>query len=315
MSICPLCHSSECSIEYDSTGLFVRCNTYTPCHIGASILYLTDENLKEKLYNKIVEILLRKPYADEHKRYHKFCYKKTVLDDSGCPIWLDLDGFTNDYPKDEIERAENSLLNLSLKFSQPGQCFGVEIKLMRLLYFDNSDTITTMDIYNFLNFMLDLRYLTNLGTKYSISAEGWRCIRELRKKRELSKQGFIAMRFSNETKDISQVFCQSIQESGYAPMRIDEKEHNNQIVPEILYEISKSKFLVIDLTYPNYGAYYEAGYALGLGKEVIACCRKAEFDDPEKKPHFDLYQKNMVVWKDLDDLKDRLTRRIEATVQ
>lgn len=123
------------------------------------------------------------------------------------------------------------------------------------------------------------------------------------------------MSFSDETRDISQIFSESIKESGYTPMRIDQKEHNNQIVPEILHEISKSKFLVIDLTYPNYGAYYEAGYALGLGKEVIACCRKKEFDDPKKKPHFDLYQKNMVVWTDLDDLKQRLIRRIEATIK
>ena len=73
----------------------------------------------------------------------------------------------------------------------------------------------------------------------------------------------------------------------------------------------------MDVTYPNYGAYYEAGYAQALGKQVIICCRKAEFDDKENKdrPHFDIAQKAMVVWEDENDLVRRLKKRIEATVK
>ncbi len=98
---------------------------------------------------------------------------------------------------------------------------------------------------------------------------------------------------------------------------IDEKEHNNQIVPEILYEISRSKFVVVDITVPNYGAYYEAGYAQALGKEVIVCCKDSSFrsKSKKKKPHFDIDQKSMIVWKDEEELIDRLKRRIEATVK
>lgn len=65
----------------------------------------------------------------------------------------------------------------------------------------------------------------------------------------------------------------------------------------------------MDITYPNYEAYYEAGYAEALGKEVIICCRDVNF-----KPHFDIAQKSAIVWKDEDDLEERLYRRIEATV-
>ena len=101
--------------------------------------------------------------------------------------------------------------------------------------------------------------------------------------------------------------------SGYIPRMIDEKEHNNQIVPEILFEISRSKFVVVDVTYPNYGAYYEAGYAEALGKEVIICCREDVFNS-NQKPHFDIAQKSSIVWKDEEDLENRLFRRIEATV-
>ena len=95
---------------------------------------------------------------------------------------------------------------------------------------------------------------------------------------------------------------------------IGEKEHNHQIVPEMFYEIERSKFMVVDVTLQNFGAYYEAGYAQALGKEVIVCCSKEVFDDPKRKPHFDIAQKPIIIWTDLDDLKERLIRRIQATV-
>ena len=56
---------------------------------------------------------------------------------------------------------------------------------------------------------------------------------------------------------------------------------------------------------------------MGRGKQVIVCCRKKEFESKEKnqRPHFDIQQKSVVVWKDEDDLKERLKRRIDATIR
>lgn len=45
-------------------------------------------------------------------------------------------------------------------------------------------------------------------------------------------------------------------------LAFSDKEHNNQIVPEIFYEIDHSQFLVVDIIYPNNDAYFEAGYAV-----------------------------------------------------
>ncbi len=125
------------------------------------------------------------------------------------------------------------------------------------------------------------------------------------------------MSFRNETATIRNSFKIAIEACGYAVKIIDEKEHNNQIVPEIFYEIERSKFIVVDVTYPNYGAYYEAGFAQALGKEVIVCCKKEAFENTSGKferPHFDIAQKSMVLWEDEADLVSRLKRRIEATV-
>lgn len=55
------------------------------------------------------------------------------------------------------------------------------------------------------------------------------------------------------------------------------------------------RFLVMDATVANLGAYYEAGYALGKGKEVIICCDNGEFKKDDKRPHFDIVQKSMII--------------------
>ena len=46
--------------------------------------------------------------------------------------------------------------------------------------------------------------------------------------------------------------------------------------------------MVVDLTHQNNGAYFEEGYAMGLGKPVIQLCQK------DTKLHFDIAQKNTI---------------------
>lgn len=55
--------------------------------------------------------------------------------------------------------------------------------------------------------------------------------------------------------------------------------------------------------------------SLGKGKEVIISCSKEAFDNPDQRPHFDILQKSLVVWEDEDDLKEKLQKRIKATVK
>lgn len=79
----------------------------------------------------------------------------------------------------------------------------------------------------------------------------------------------------------------------------------------MLYEIRESRFIVAELTGHNNGAYFEAGYALGYGKEVIQVCNKNKFDEDG---HFDVKQINTVMWENQDDLYNRLDARIKATI-
>jgi len=145
---------------------------------------------------------------------------------------------------------------------------------------------------------------------YTFTANGWNHISNLLLENNELPQAFIAMWFSTDMDAARTCIGKAIKESGYLPIIIDEKEHNNQIVPEILFEIKRSKFMIADLTGHRNGVYYEAGYAQALGKEVILTCRSDEFS----KRHFDIAQQNTICWKDIDDLYNRLLKRIEATV-
>ena len=130
------------------------------------------------------------------------------------------------------------------------------------------------------------------------------------------------MAFNTETDDTRKAIKAGIEKAGYSPEFIDEIKHNRQIVPEMFRLIRESRFLILDITDPNYGAYYEAGYALGLGKEVIICCSSDVFNKDYTnvenakyiKPHFDILQKQVLIWKDYEDLTNKLCEWIKAII-
>jgi nucleoside 2-deoxyribosyltransferase len=127
---------------------------------------------------------------------------------------------------------------------------------------------------------------------------------------------------------------QAIRDSGFRPLIISAKEHNDDICDQIVAEIRKCKFLIADFTGDRGGVYFEAGFAYGLGKEVIYTCREDWFDkeieedveinsDSQKvkgtllkkrKVHFDLEHRNFIIWKTGDELYQKLKARIGATI-
>ena len=129
-------------------------------------------------------------------------------------------------------------------------------------------------------------------------------------------KAFVAMCFRAdeypELKDIREAFKSGIEKAGYLPVIVDEISTNDYITVEIFDNIKKADFLVLDTTVENCGAYYEAGYAKGLGKPVIICCKKSKFD--LSSDHFDVRQINHVLWSDYTDLADQLAKRILQTI-
>ena len=128
-----------------------------------------------------------------------------------------------------------------------------------------------------------------------------------------SKIGFCAMWFSAELMPFyREVIEPGVRACGYEPLRLDDKEHNNNIDDEIIASIRGARFVIAEMTGHRGGVYFEAGFAHGLGLPVIYMLR----DDDQQDIHFDVRQQNFILWSpdDLPDARKRLENRIRATL-
>jgi nucleoside 2-deoxyribosyltransferase len=147
---------------------------------------------------------------------------------------------------------------------------------------------------------------------HRITPDGWAFLDELQRANPSSRVGFIAMWFHKDLDPVHLAIESGIRAAGYDPKRIDRVEHNNRIDDEIIAWIRRSKFVVAEMTGNRGGVYFESGYALGMGLQVIWLCREDELPNV----HFDNRQYNFIVWSPdrLSELTQRLQNRIEATI-
>lgn len=175
-------------------------------------------------------------------------------------------------------------------------------------------------------YLQENEYILSLDNLFRLTYKALERVYELQRTQSNNKNVFIAMKFSAETKEIRNAIKNGIEAANFSSVLMDEIVHNHQIVPEMLRLIKESKFLIMDITYPNFGAYFEAGYAQGLGKEVIVTCKREVFDLSEftcvhdekcdykriaTKPHFDIAQKQILVWDNYADLTKKLSEWIK----
>jgi len=157
----------------------------------------------------------------------------------------------------------------------------------------------------------ELNWIEGSYTGYRLTLDGWKHAATLRSISPDPLQGFVAM-WMDVQMDPAWIdgIKPAISDSGFSPLRIDSKQHNDMIDDQIMAEIRKSRFLVADVTGQRNGVYFEAGFGLGLGLTVIWSCR----EDDLKNVHFDTRQFNHVVWIDPADLRTKLGNRIQATI-
>jgi len=159
---------------------------------------------------------------------------------------------------------------------------------------------------------LDTQYQGSFWT-VMITPKGYAFLENLKKTQLDSQVGFCAMWFDQNVLSIwTDAISPAIKDSGYIPKRIDGHQHNNRIDDEIIAMLRRSKFVVADFTGQRGGVYFEAGFALGLGLQVIWTCEKSDLENV----HFDNRQYNFVLWESnkLSEFKVALQNRIEATI-
>jgi nucleoside 2-deoxyribosyltransferase len=124
-----------------------------------------------------------------------------------------------------------------------------------------------------------------------LTPAGWKRYTELSKSVAVSRFGFVAMKYGDAQLDalVADHFAPEVRKTGFDLRRLDQSQPAGLIDDQLRVNIRRSRFLVCDLTHGNRGAYWESGFAEGLGKPVIYTCRKDVFEDRQHEhyPHFD----------------------------
>ncbi len=315
---CPTCGRYECQVFPELLGKEMKDKI-------ASYLYYTGVVEKHE-ERRFLNLVGSKQYFEDTFEKYPWCH------------YVSLEEVKSFYPHSFSERVTKILLG----FAKCSEFFGDVIsitkdRLLSALFVNRYDkqgnsleeTKINYQYGQITKYLMDNKYVEiNENTaeiRVSLLPEGWKRIDELQLDESNNRNVFVSMAFNEGTKDTREAIREGIIRAGYSPEFIDEIIHNKQIVPEMFRLIRESRFLILDITDPNYGAYYEAGYALGLGKEVIICCKEEIFSkqyetDEERKyqkylkPHFDIAQKQILVWEDYNDLKSKLSEWIKAII-
>lgn len=211
--------------------------------------------------------------------------------------------------KSLLRRAESFLIKATRRTRILGAPIDIgDPEMIATVYGRNKDELNYI-----VRLLVDKNWidLISSGDEIIITPDGYIHAEEIGHRFQPSQIGFVAMWFANEMQmTYEQGLAEGIRDAGYEPRRVDSVEHNNKIDDEIISQIRRSRFVVADFTGHRGGVYFEAGFALGLNFPVIWTCRENDLENI----HFDTRQYAFIVWKTAEELRQRLAKRIEATI-
>lgn len=157
---------------------------------------------------------------------------------------------------------------------------------------------------------------TFAGTTFldvNLTLKGWERYEAEKRGRFAGNYGFLAMEFDAPDLEafVREVLKPTVKEATDYDLVDMRNVSKAGIIDNIMrVQIRDAKFVIVDLTHDNNGAYWEAGYAEGLGKPVIYICEKKKFK--AEKTHFDTNHCTTVPWSREDD--DGFRRELTATL-
>lgn len=219
------------------------------------------------------------------------------------------------------EQANNFIIWLGANLKGPGETLRVEPATHQSIM--GSKTPAGFDFV--------LRHLFNTGlvardliegagrvgqADVTLSFEGWQYFADIKKGAVDSQKAFMAMKFGDSDLDaiVDNVFKPAVRQTGFELYKLLDKPNAGLIDDRMRVGIRTSRFLIADLTHENAGAYWEAGFAEGLGKPVIYTCEKEKFK--KDKTHFDTNHHLTIKWdkNNPEEAAEKLKATIRATL-
>ena len=324
-SECPICRSiAECYSDIGKNMVFYACPVCGRFEVGVDVISSFNENhLSSYLFYHAFH-----QFKKEEIRYHttlskEKCdeYKKVKTGYHGIPVHMDSEMVEMWYPKTFAERVDHVLLYISDHTRHMGQSITLSYNdSLSLLFVDRKDDemwrakdMCGAEAQYLLDYLVSCHCIEygfdgEGGLRLRLLPNGYGRVDEIQRATSHGRSVLVAMKFGDDTVTLREAIRKGVTDAGYFAVFIDEVPHNELITPELLKHIRDSKFVVADLTHQNNGAYFEEGYAMGLGKPVIQLCQKG------KQLHFDIAQKNTIMWETEEDIPLRLTNRIKATI-
>jgi hypothetical protein len=135
----------------------------------------------------------------------------------------------------------------------------------------------------------------------SLTLDGWERWEEDRTGLLAGDCGIIAMKFGDRDLDafVRDIVKPTVETTGYRVERIDDQPRAGVIDNIMRDRIRRAPFLLAELSHANNGAYWEAGYAEGLGKPVIYLCTREAW---EEGTHFDTNHCTTLIY-DMSDVE------------
>jgi hypothetical protein len=181
--------------------------------------------------------------------------------------------------------------------------------------------------------ILDVKYDPNLTSGerkiplyVSLTLSGWQKYEELQRYVKNSRRAFVAMEFPSpertevnyffQTKLLDEYLVPAVNKTGYdLANALRSEPMAGNIHARLEVEIRAARFVVAELSHHNNGAYWEAGFARGLGKPVIYMYSKT-IGGSDRPPHFDVGSDHYIAWEENEPKKaaDALKAVIRATL-
>lgn len=316
-SQCPVCDSTLYEIGNNSEeprAKDYRCPKCGPFSLSGTLVSTINSKLDTPVKRAILSHTIRRMQRDTEWPFLTSNLVKNILADRSVPS--------------PHEEADNLILWLGDNLPGPGE----RIRISPETHQSIIGAISPAGFGFVVDYMFDHGLIEGDPTRsrgilheaeITLTFDGWDRYELIKQGALDSRKAFMAMKFGDPKLDdvYFRCFKPAVEQTGFYLVRIDEEPKAGSIDNRLRVEILSARFIIADLTYGNQGAYWEAGFAEGLGKPVIYTCEEKFFyrKDPHVEAggvHFDTNHQLVIVWdgNELQEAAEMLKATIRATL-